>query len=160
MPTHDILHEYYLLCRESMDYIRSQLNYYRASAYKKETADLIQREIRILKKISSMFSRLELFEIILDFETESGSSNAHQPPGECMYSNRLIRFINRFSDALDQLLKERSQSNRQQINQQLTDSLTKMDQEGAEGFLPGNRPGSLALSFFQKYLVISDHKPD
>ena len=159
MPTHDILREYFLLCLESMDYVKNQLNYYRASAYKQETADLIQREIQLLKKISSMVSRQDLYEIILDFEAEAGPSGLHQAPGECHYSNRMLRFISRFTKELEQLM-EKHEGDHKHVNQRLENTILKIDLESAEGFLPGSRAGSRALDFFQKYLVHSEQKTD
>ena len=85
----DILFELIELSHERIDEVRCQVAYYRASAYKRETAAIIDAKLAHLERVSGLFGDEMLCESFADFAAVHESSGQNCAPGECLYTQRI-----------------------------------------------------------------------
>jgi hypothetical protein len=97
----DILVELMELSREVMADIMHQLNYYRASVYKNETAQVIKDRISNLRLIVSLVDGDILLEPFEDYDATVSNGNIKAVPGECVFSGRVTTLLNSLSEQLE-----------------------------------------------------------
>ncbi|SMF21688.1 hypothetical protein [Pseudobacteriovorax antillogorgiicola] len=85
----DIAQELVELCRDIQSDIFQQLNYYRASVYKSETAAIIDHKLSQLKLVVELLGCEETLDHFLDFEASRGNGNIALAPGECLLTWRI-----------------------------------------------------------------------
>ena len=149
MDRRDILLEVSELCQESLDFIQSQLIYYRASVYKQESADVIHSEIDTLEAISSLLPLDPMGEGIRDYHAEIQTGQPPPFPGECQFSARIVRLLERLR--MDLLNNQRNDQTKKPEKIQEQESLSRKLGESKRSVLSKARPGSRVWSFFQNY---------
>ncbi|MGE0174269.1 MAG: hypothetical protein AB7T49_15840 [Oligoflexales bacterium] len=97
----DILVELIELSREVMADIIHQLNYYRASVYKAETAQAIKDRISNLRLIVSLIDNDFLIEPFHDYDATVSNGNIKAVPGECIFSGRVTSLVNSLAEHLE-----------------------------------------------------------
>jgi hypothetical protein len=103
MSRSDIILELVELSKEVSNEIGQQLNYYRVSVYKNETASLIKDRIDNLKVIAGLFCDEMVLEPFRDYEATVSNGNVYTAPGECAFSSRVGSLLKGFSDAMDKV---------------------------------------------------------
>lgn len=90
------------LCREKLSDLILQLNYYRASAYKKEAAATILEAISHIRAMILIISPTHGDEPFLDFAAtgQNGNRAAHQ--GDCFFSQRVLLLVQELHSILNQ----------------------------------------------------------
>ena len=78
----DILSELIELYREVIQDVRLQLNYYRVSVYKHETAAIIKDKIAQLHFITKLVAIDSLLESFEDYQATLSNGNCYTVPGE------------------------------------------------------------------------------
>jgi hypothetical protein len=89
----DIMSELVELFKDITKDIHLQLDYYRASVYKQETADTIKNKIDQLKLLAQILGNEGLQEAFLDFEATVINGNQKLIPGECFFSARVKNLL-------------------------------------------------------------------
>lgn len=97
----DIVVELVELSREIMADIKHQLNYYRASVYKHETADQIRDLIDHLRTIAALMGSELLIEPFRDYDATVANGNMKIIPGECVFSARVTSLLGSVDEQLD-----------------------------------------------------------
>jgi hypothetical protein len=142
----DIILELIELCRELKDEIYHQLNYYRASVYKDETAKIINAKLDQLKMLIKLFGDDELLDYFQDFEVSRQNGNVALPPGECLLSKRISELFQQLDPALRGLTDMiQSQQNPYANDHQFAKSIKRHRRQ----LLAMCRPGSRQRAFFQ-----------
>lgn len=89
----DIMMELIELSRDIKAEIMLQLNYYRASVYKSETAALVENKIEQLHLVASLIGDDELQDSFRDYETTKRNGLLTASPGECLLSLRTMNLL-------------------------------------------------------------------
>lgn len=90
------------LCREKLSDLMIQLNYYRASAYKKEAATTILEAISHIKAMILIIKPENGEEPFLDFAATGQDGNVAIQPGECLFSQRVLLLVKELTLLLNQ----------------------------------------------------------
>ena len=137
----DILMELIELCRDLKSDILQQLNYYRASVYKSETAQQIEARVAQLHDIADMMGSETIREAFRDYEEMKLHGGQHAMPGECLLSKRLSRLFQSLEAGFDDELL---------ASKQLQDSvqLSRSIQKNRHRLLTACRQGSRQWAFF------------
>ncbi|MFW7377610.1 MAG: hypothetical protein ACOH5I_02225 [Oligoflexus sp.] len=148
----DVMVELIELCKELRQDIMLQLNYYRASVYKSETAKIINSKLDQLKIVVSLLNQEEILDLFRDFEASRSNGNVALAPGECLLSSRLTHLFLQLDEAFEQVLESL-----QQHNSSTLDGLqfAKNIQRHRRQLLAICRQGSRQWSFFR---TIDDSK--
>lgn len=140
----DILLELVDLCREISGEIDHQLNYYRASVYKQETATVIKKKIEHLRLVSNLIGDDHLSEIFHDHDAVVAAGALNYIPGECSFSARTTGLLKNMLDHLDALTRLHGNS-----HTRVPTPLAKKVQQHRSQLLSLCRHGSRQWSFFQ-----------
>jgi hypothetical protein len=89
----DIMMELIELSREMKTEIMQQLNYYRASVYKSETAALVERKIEQFQLVADLIGDDELQDAFRDYETMKRGGLTMAAPGECLLCLRTMNLL-------------------------------------------------------------------
>ncbi len=89
----DIMMELIELSRDMKTEIMQQLNYYRASVYKNETAAIVERKIEQLQLIADLIGDDELLDAFRDYEATKRGGLMMAAPGECLLSLRVMNLM-------------------------------------------------------------------
>lgn len=138
----DILMELLELCREQKADILQQLNYYRASVYKTETATIIERKVNQLQIVAALIGDEVLLDAFHDY-AETKANGHLVAPGECLLSTRVMNLLQSCDKIFDQLLNDihqRSSGDRQ--------IFTRLVQKHRTQLLSMCRQGTRQWSFF------------
>ncbi len=92
-PPLDVIIELGELCRDLISEARYQLNYYRASVYKNETARHITNRVEKLRLVARLMHDEVLLEAFRDHDAERELGLAACAPGECSFSTRTGRLF-------------------------------------------------------------------
>jgi hypothetical protein len=103
----DIMMELMELCRELKSDIMQQLNYYRASVYKTETAKVIERKIEQMRIVADLIGDELLTDAFHDYEEMKKNSSLLVAPGECVLSMRVMNLLQVCEKICEQLTLER-----------------------------------------------------
>lgn len=98
----DIISELADLCFDQCETIRHQLIYYRASVYKKETAQQIKQKIHELKGVVNLFGQEHIDDLFLDFEASLMVSHRPTGNGESYFAS----CVNTLTTSLVQNIKQ------------------------------------------------------
>lgn len=112
---HDILMELIELCRDLKSEILQQLNYYRASVYKNETAELIEAKIEQLRLVASLIGDDELLDAFQDYQVMKKSGSQLVAPGECLLSFRTMRLLQAVETISAELSNHHPQASREDM---------------------------------------------
>lgn len=133
------------LFRDVANEIRLQLEYYRASVYKNESADIIRTKIAQLKIIGQVLCSAALIECFLDYEATVINGNQRVSPGECLFSSRISALLS----TLTQIISEfESKPAHQNIVDVSPKEFAKLVQRHRRQLLSMCRQGSDHWSFF------------
>lgn len=119
---HDIMMELIELCREQKSDILQQLNYYRASVYKSETAAIIERKIGEMQLCASLIGDELLCDAFRDYDATRKNSHLLVAPGECLLSTRVLNLFkacDKILGAQSGQLQQRSPIERQQLSRKV-----------------------------------------
>lgn len=147
---HDIMMELIELCREQKSDILQQLNYYRASVYKTETAAIIERKIEQMQLCASLIGDEVLSDAFRDYEETRKNSHLLIAPGECLLSTRVMNLFK----ACDTIFEAQSSQAQLQIKQrQPADRqlLSRKVQRHRGELLSMCRQGSRPWAFFSTF---------
>jgi hypothetical protein len=89
----DIVMELIELSRDVKAEIMQQLNYYRASVYKSETAAVVEGKIEQLQLVAELIGDDELSDAFRDYEAMKIGGLEIAPPGECLLSLRTMNLM-------------------------------------------------------------------
>ena len=89
----DIVMELIELSRDVKAEIMQQLNYYRASVYKNETAAVVECKIEQLQLVAELIGDDELSDAFRDYEAMKKGGLEMAPPGECLLSLRTMNLM-------------------------------------------------------------------
>ncbi|HYX33057.1 MAG TPA: hypothetical protein VE954_08065 [Oligoflexus sp.] len=89
----DIMMELIELSRDIKTEIMQQLNYYRASVYKSETALLVENRIQELQLVADLIGDDELQDVFRDYEALKRNGLLLATPGECLLSLRTMNLL-------------------------------------------------------------------
>lgn len=142
----DIILELLELGRELHADIYQQLNYYRASVYKDETAKIIDQKIEQLKTITSLFPDANALDLFNDFEATKHSGNTIIAPGECLFTKRVTQLLSHLEEAGERLLESLSEH---QNRERPDPGFAKRVKQQRRKLLQICRQGSRRWSFFQ-----------
>lgn len=143
----DILIEIYDLSREMIADIRNQLNYYRASVYKDETASNIENRIASLHKIVDIVPFKLLLEPFADYYAEKNNNNEFIP-GECKLSARVLRLITNLEEVIVKLSEEKITGKNLKTADEM--EFSRRIYENKNQIISACRPGSRRWSLFHK----------
>ncbi len=140
----DIMVELAELCRELKEEVLQQLNYYRVSVYKEETASLIEQKIKQLRTIVELTNNSEALDLFADYEATRCCGNLNLAPGECALSGRIMMLFSQLDSVVEGML-HRIQ------HEDVIDSwhLARNIQKNRKKLLAICRQGSRQWSFFQ-----------
>ncbi len=99
----DIVLELIELCRDVKTEIIQQLTYYRASVYKKETAQLIERKIEQLQLLCDLIGHDLLSDAFADYQEMRENGGQWVSPGECALSTRVMNLMQSTDQIFDEL---------------------------------------------------------
>lgn len=142
---YDVIVELIELCSEIRQDILLQLNYYRASVYKDETAAIINKKIDELKMVVALLKQEEILDLFRDFEASRNNGNFALTPGECLLSHRISNLFQQLDQAFQEFL-----ANCQKNKNNFPDSFqfAKNIQRHRRQLLALCRHGSRQWSFF------------
>jgi len=140
----DILIELSELCHDITGDIQQQLNYYRASVYKNETAGTIKNRVEQLRLVSMLINDDGLLEAFRDHDALVDAGPNACIPGECSLSTRTLKLTHTLDLQLRHLQKQAEHRNTLS-NLPLTQNVHKHRQ----ALLSLCRHGSRQWSFFQ-----------
>ncbi|WP_141735351.1 hypothetical protein [Oligoflexus tunisiensis] len=89
----DIMMELIELSRDIKAEIMQQLNYYRASVYKSETAAMVEGKIEQLQLVADLLGDDELQDAFRDYEAMKRGGLTMATPGECLLSLRTMNLM-------------------------------------------------------------------
>jgi hypothetical protein len=89
----DVVIELGELCRDLVSEIRYQLNYYRASVYKSETAKHISYRVEKLRLVAKLMMDDTLLDAFQDHDAERELGPQACVSGECSFSSRTTRLL-------------------------------------------------------------------
>jgi len=89
----DIMMELIELSRDIKAEIMQQLNYYRASVYKNETAAVVENKIEQLQLVAHLIGDDELKDAFRDYEATKRNGLMMASPGECLLSLRTMNLM-------------------------------------------------------------------
>jgi hypothetical protein len=89
----DIMMELIELSRDIKAEIMQQLNYYRASVYKSETAAMVEGKIEQLQLVADLMGDDELQDAFRDYEAMKRGGLTMATPGECLLSLRTMNLL-------------------------------------------------------------------
>lgn len=142
----DIILELLELSQELHADIIQQLNYYRASVYKGETAKIIDQKIDQLKTITSLINDEDSLDFFNDFEATKQHGNVAIAPGECLFTRRVTQLLNHLAESN---LCLKNAINDQQLRERIDPSFTKRVKQQKRKLLQICKQGSRRWSFFQ-----------
>ena len=143
----DILSELIDLYREVIGEIRLQLNYYRVSVYKHETAGIIKDKINQLHFIAKMVAIDSLVEPFADYDASLSDGNCYTAPGECLFSTRVSAFM----QALEAELRDvESRINTINAAPEVQDAIAKKCQKHRHQILSMCQEGTHHRTFFER----------
>ena len=99
----DIVLELVELCREVKTEILLQLTYYRASVYKTETAQLIERKVEQMRLVCQLIGHEELKDAFHDYEEMRVNGHQWIVPGECPMSARVMNLVQNTEKIFDSM---------------------------------------------------------
>jgi|GEM_PF-1649754 len=91
--SHDIMLELIELSQDLKAEILLQLNYYRASVYKHETAAAVEKKIEEFQLAAVLIANVELLDAFLDYESMKRNGPLLATPGECLLSLRTMNLL-------------------------------------------------------------------
>lgn len=100
---YDIVMEFVELYGEIKDDIIQQLNYYKASVYKSETAKMINSKINQLKTLVELINETEALDLFNDFEETKSNGNIKIEQGECLLTLRVMNLLIQLDKNFDAL---------------------------------------------------------
>jgi hypothetical protein len=139
----DIVMELIELSRDVKAEIMQQLNYYRASVYKSETAAVVERKIEQLQLLADLIGDDELQDAFRDYEAMKKGGLQMATPGECLLSLRTMNLMTA-TDRIFADLINRHPANTLQDTQQFSRNIQKHRRQ----LLSLCRQGSRQWSFF------------
>jgi hypothetical protein len=89
----DIMMELIELSRDIKTEIMQQLNYYRASVYKHETAAIVEDRIEQLQLVAELIGDDELQDAFRDYDAMKRNGLMFATPGECLLSLRTMNLL-------------------------------------------------------------------
>lgn len=120
----DILMELIELCRDIKSDILQQLNYYRASVYKSETAQQIEGRVAQMRTIAELCGSDLLLDAFHDYDEMKKDGLRFAVPGECLLSHRVARLFQTTDRVFEEILENLHQPNPQD-GQQLTRNIQR-----------------------------------
>ncbi len=99
----DILAELIELSSDICGGIRLQLNYYRATVYKADISNTIDRKIEALRVVASLSGEDGLKEPLADFDAMKENAHLHYVPGECSFAIRVTQLLKNTEEGLAEL---------------------------------------------------------
>lgn len=102
----DILLELVELCRDLAQDVKQQLNYYRASVYKHESAGFIAKKIEQMRTIAALLDDEWMLEPFKDYEATVTDGNSRAIQGECAFSHRVTTLLASVDDQLASLTRK------------------------------------------------------
>ncbi len=139
----DIMMELIELSRDMKTEIMQQLNYYRASVYKNETAAIVERKIEQLQLIADLIGDDELLDAFRDYEATKRGGLMMAAPGECLLSLRVMNLMTATDRIFAGLINRHPASNPQDTLQ-----FSRNIQKHRRQLLSLCRQGSRQWSFF------------
>jgi hypothetical protein len=139
----DIVMELIELSRDLKAEIMQQLNYYRASVYKNETAAVVERKIEQLRLVADLIGDDELQDAFRDYEAMKKGGLEMATPGECLLSLRTMNLMTA-TDRIFADLSNRHPANIPQDTQQFSRNIQKHRRQ----LLSLCRQGSRQWAFF------------
>ena len=141
----DIVVELVELCEETMLDISQQLNYYRASVYKAETAETIRDRIESLKLIVALLGDDMALEPIRDYEASELHRVMAPIPGECSFTYRVNTLLSQLNIHLGETTSRLTATNSPAILRLLASNVIQHRSQ----ILSLCRHGSRQWAFFQ-----------
>lgn len=141
----DIAAELKELCREISNSVKMQLTYYKASVYKHETADQIQKQIDQMKTVVELFSDQMMLEPFKDFEATAENGNVAPQGGECLFSSRVLTLLRDIEQSLAEFGETTQGASQSNNRTKLTKNVLKSRQK----LLAICRHGTRQWDFFQ-----------
>jgi hypothetical protein len=139
----DIMMELIELSRDIKTEIVQQLNYYRASVYKNETAAIVERKIEQLQLVADLIGDDELQDAFRDYEAMKRGGLTMAPPGECLLSLRTMNLLAATDRIFADLINRHPVNNPQETLQ-----FSRNIQKHRHRLLSLCRQGSRQWSFF------------
>jgi hypothetical protein len=102
----DVVLELVELCREQKTEILQQLTYYRASVYKTETAQQIERKVEQMRLVCSLIGHAELSDAFQDYNVMRTHGHQWIVPGECPMSARVMNLVQSTEKIFETLANE------------------------------------------------------
>ena len=143
---YDIIIELIELYRDIKDDIIQQLNYYKASVYKAETAKIIDTKISQLKMLVELTNEPEALDLFHDFEETKTNGNVKIQQGECLLTLRVMHLLMELDKNFSNL-GSKLQNSEYKANDSF--DFTKQIQRNRRKFLALCKHGSRPWSFFQ-----------
>ncbi len=140
----DIMMELLELGRDTIDEIKHQLTYYRASVYKHETAQQISDRIDQLYVVAEIVNDEMILDLFRDFEATAGNGNVKAIPGECVFSGRITTLT---QGLLEQFTLFESRMRSMQHDHQ-SKELSRVLQKNRHKILQMCRQGTRQWAFF------------
>lgn len=141
----DIIVELVELCQDIMNDIRQQLSYYRASVYKDETAEGIQKKVEQLRLVTDLIGDDMVQEPMKDYDAMADQGGIQTPPGECSFSARVTCLLQSLDSHLGEVRSRITNQGLQTVGQELTRTVQKHRNQ----LLSLCRYGSRQWAFFQ-----------
>jgi len=141
----DVVIELGELCQDLMREIRQQLNYYRASVYKTETAKHIHYRVEKLRMITRLTNDEGLLEAFRDFDAMKKLGASACVAGECSFSTRTSRLLQSFDKRCDFIVQQANNRNVEFISATLIRDVQRHRRE----LLQMCRQGTRHWVFFQ-----------
>jgi hypothetical protein len=113
----DIMMELIELSRDIKAEIVQQLNYYRASVYKNETAAVVERKIEHLQLVADLIGDDELQDAFRDYEAMKRGGLMMATPGECLLSLRTMNLLGATDRIFADLINRHPANNSQETLQ-------------------------------------------
>jgi hypothetical protein len=139
----DIMMELIELSRDIKAEIMQQLNYYRASVYKNETAVIVERKIEQLQLVAELIGDDELQDAFRDYEAMKRGGLMMAAPGECLLSLRTTNLMGATDRIFAELINRHPANNPQDTLQ-----FSRNIQKHRRLLLSLCRQGSRQWSFF------------
>lgn len=116
----DLFSEIIELCRDFHRELLHELNYYRASVYKVEASQGINRKLDHLRALVDLLNCDEAADFFLDFEASKGNGNLALAPGECLLSWRVTTLLNNLDHAYNTISSNSQQVDLKKLNSNLS----------------------------------------
>ncbi len=141
----DIVIELSELCQDLMREIRQQLNYYRASVYKSETARHINYRVEKLRMVAKLMRDEVFIEAFRDFDAMKELGASACVAGECSFSTRTSRLLQAFDKRCEFIVQQANNRNTEFISSTLMKDVQRHRRE----LLSMCRQGTRHWVFFQ-----------